>query len=172
MGIHRKGEIIMKRGNTILGFILIALGGLYFYQELFNITIFSGAMILPFIVTGVGMTFELGYFIGKKAPGLLVPGGILTTIGVLFFFEVTTGWRFAGYTWPIYILSVAVGLFQLYLFYGRPKGLLIPVFILTLISGTFLTVFVLQFFNYIINISIIIPVALIATGAFLVLRRD
>jgi len=42
------------------------------------------------------------------------------------------------YLWPIFPLGVAIGLFQLYLFGGREKELLIPVGILGAISLFFL----------------------------------
>ena len=35
-----------------------------------------------------------------------MPGGILTIIGTLFFFETFTKWNFAEYTWPVYPLAV------------------------------------------------------------------
>jgi len=85
-----------------------------------------------------GIFFEAGYFISRKDAGLLVPGGILITYGLLFLFNVYYGWHLMDNLWPIFPLGVAIGLFQLYLFGGRDKGLLIPVGILGAVSLFFL----------------------------------
>lgn len=37
-----------------------------------------------------GLYFEMNYFQTRKNPGQLVPGGILTVIGLLFCFEILT----------------------------------------------------------------------------------
>jgi hypothetical protein len=67
-----------------------------------------------------------------------------------------------------FIFAVAVGLFQLYLFSGRPKGLLIPVFILTAVAGISFSILVLNGFVSFINYSLIAPIALIVIGAFII----
>ncbi|MFZ5990077.1 MAG: hypothetical protein ACOYWZ_23520 [Bacillota bacterium] len=158
----------MKRGSPIWGLILIFIGGLLLYSNAFNVNIFGWHTLWPIFVLGPGLVFEMSYFIGRKAPGLLVPGGILTTIGLLFFFETFTGWRFAAYTWPIYILSVAIGLFQLYLFSGRPKALLIPVSILTAVAMVSLSIIVLNSFMSFIDFGLIIPLALLTLGGYII----
>ncbi len=161
----------MRRSNYIWGLLMIILGGLLLSENIFNFTLFSPMLFLPILVLGIGLSFEASYFLNRKAPGLLVPGGILTTIGLLFFFEVITNWQFAGCTWPIYILSVAVGLFQLYLFSGRPKALLIPVFILLAVAVSFLSMYMLNIFNTFITFKMAISVLLIGFGLFIVARK-
>jgi hypothetical protein len=142
------------------GLILIALGVMFILQNVFGYNMFSMEKLWPIFVLIPGLSFEFGYFTTRRNPGVLVPGGILTTIGGLFFFETYTNWMFSEYTWPIYILAVAVGLFQLYLFGGRKKGLLIPVFILTTLSVVFMASGLM---SAAIG-SIILPVALILLG--------
>lgn len=124
----------MNRKNYVWGILLIALGLLLIADKIFTIGFFNPDKAWPIFILVPGLVFELGYFVSRRNPGLLVPGGILTTIGLLFFFENFTGWNFSKFTWPIYPLSVAIGLFQLYLFDGRPRGLLVPVFILTTVA--------------------------------------
>lgn len=124
----------MRNKNYILGIVLIAFGIIGIISRVFNLHIFYMSTLWPLFVLIPGLCFEYAYFRTRKNPGLLVPGGILTTIGLLFLFEVFTGWRFAGKTWPIYILAVAIGLFQLYMFGGRQKALLIPISILTAVA--------------------------------------
>lgn len=124
----------MKTRNYLWGIFLIAIGVILLVDKTLNIGIFDSINLWPFFILIPGLIFELSYFISGRNPGLLVPGGILTTIGLLFFFETFTNWNFSQYTWPVYPLSVSLGLFQLYLFGGRESGLLIPVFILGAVS--------------------------------------
>jgi hypothetical protein len=86
------------------------------------------------------------FFSGKnKDAGILVPGGILLFTGltcqISMFFDV---W---GIAWPGFILAVAIGLFELYLFGNRKKGLLIPVGILTVLSIIFFDSFTFRWFH-------------------------
>lgn len=162
----------MSRNNYIWGFLMIIFGGLLLFENLFNLNIFSPMLFLPMLVLGIGLSFEVSYFFNRKAPGLLVPGGILTTIGLLFFFEVITNWQFADRTWPIYILAVVIGLFQLYLFSGRPKALLIPIFILLAVAVSFLSMYMLSVFNTFNNFKIVLSVLLIGFGLFVVTKKS
>ena len=161
----------MRKSNYIWGLIMILLGGLLLSSDFLNFGILSPMLFLPILILGIGLSFEAGYFMNRKAPGLLVPGGILTTIGMLFFFEVTTNWKFAGYTWPIYILAVVIGLFQLYLFSGRPKGLLIPIFILLSVAVAFLSMNVLMVFDSWVNLRLIISILLMGFGLIIITRK-
>lgn len=130
----------------------------------------------PLFILVPGLLFESSYFSSKKEPGLLVPGGILTTIGLLLLFETFTGWRFSGYTWPIYPLSVAIGLFQLYLYTGRSPGLLIPVGIL---GGVSIIAFLAMLLKTIFGILpgwfsfwFLVPVCLIILGIYIMFKRE
>ncbi len=162
----------MRRSNYIWGILMIVFGGLLLSENLFNFNIFSPMLFLPMLLLGLGLSFEAGYFINRKSPGLLVPGGILTTIGLMYFFEVITNWQFADLTWPIYVLSVAIGLFQLYLFSGRPKGLLIPIFILLAVALSFLSMNVLSVFSSWYDFKLVISLILIGLGIYVVTRKS
>ncbi|MDQ2086475.1 hypothetical protein RBH29_08540 [Herbivorax sp. ANBcel31] len=151
----------MKKNNPILGIALVLIGALLLAAYYFDTDIFSMSNLWPLIVLGLGITFEVSYFIKRKDPGILVPGGILTTLGLLFLFETFTNWEFSARTWPVYLLAVAIGLFQLYLFGGREKGLLIPVAILSAVAMT----------AY-LDIGRIIPVALIAVGVYFIFSKN
>ncbi|MHB8062838.1 MAG: hypothetical protein ACYDG2_09435 [Ruminiclostridium sp.] len=156
----------MRRGSHLIGLLLIAIGAVVLVlKTVFDIRIFEfdSYDFWVFIVLLVGLAFELGFFLTRSKPGLLIPGGIVTTIALLFMFEVTTDWYFAEYTWPVYILSVAIGLFQMYLFSKREKGLLISSLIVGGIAA-------FCGFSIIISqltadfIELFIPVSLIAGG--------
>jgi len=162
----------MKKGNAFIGSILIVIGILMLADNLGNWDLLRMDRMWPLFILIPGLIFELSYFSGKRNPGILVPGGILTTLGLLFFFETFTGWHFAAYTWPVYPLAVAIGLFQLYLFSGRPAGLLVPVFILTAVSGTaFATMFVKEI-NRWVNLGLVVPSVLVIIGLVLIFHRS
>lgn len=78
----------------------------------------------------------------RKAPGLLIPGGILFTVGIVcqigMLFD---NWH---YIWPGFVLAPAIGLFEFYWFGGRNKWLLIPISILTVLSAFFFIIFTIS----------------------------
>lgn len=160
----------MKKGNFLIGLLLIALGVISLVlNNLFGIRIlkFDPYDFWVFFVLLGGLAFELGFFLTGSKPGLLIPGGIITTIGLLWLFEVSTDWKFAKFTWPVYIISIAVGLLQMYLFSKREKGLLIAGLIITGI-GVFFEL--LMIFSSISSnfMELLIPISLVAGGVALV----
>ncbi|GLC29216.1 LiaI-LiaF-like domain-containing protein [Clostridium omnivorum] len=160
----------MKKSNLFWGLLLIAIGIFTLIDKIFNIHWFTMNNLWPLFILIPGLIFEFSFFVTKRDPGVLVPGGILTTIGLLFLFETFTDWGFAAYTWPIYPLAVAIGLFQLYLFGRRQSGLLIPVFILGGVSIiAFLSMFLGNMF-YWLNYGLLLPIALIIVGILLLFR--
>jgi len=162
----------MNQGSKTLGTIFLLIGGFLLLNNFFDFNFFSMSKLWPIFVLGPGLVFEVSYFTSKKAPGLLVPGGILSTYGLFFFFMTFTSWLFLGELWPIFILGPAVGLFQLYLAIGRPKGLLIPVGILTAVGGVFLSIEILGGFLSFINYSILAPVIFIVVGVIIIFGRS
>lgn len=154
------------------GIILLAIGAYGILNHFFDFNFFRIGRLWPIFVLVPGLIFEWGYFSTRRAPGLLVPGGILTTLGLLFFFETSTNWFFAGYTWPIYIFAPAVGLFQLYLYGGHPKPLLIPIGILTVIAATCFSTTVLGRIFFFINGSIVWPITLVILGVIILFGKN
>lgn len=154
----------MKDSRFLIGIFLIALGGLWVFSNIFHIRFFTISNFWPLIVLAIGICFEAAYFITGKNIGLLVPGGILLTIGMLFIFETFTNWYFAAYTWPIYPLAVAIGLFQVYIFGERQGKLLIPIVILISVTViAFMSMMLGNIFRW-LNLSLTIPVILIIAG--------
>lgn len=156
----------MDNSNKLLGGILICLGIIWGINSFFNIGAFW-----PLIILAIGIILESIYFKTGKNIGLLVPGGILIVIGILFVFETITRWHFAVYTWPIYILAVAFGIYQLYLFGVREKALLVPVAILTIIA---LTSYYFMFFHRWVRLGLklIIPIGLIIIGLLIITNSN
>ena len=155
----------MKTIRYLVGLLLILIGGFSLITYIFHLNnelihhLWFLCVLIP------GLYFEMNYFQTRKNPGQLVPGGILTVIGLLFCFEILTRWDYSNYTWPIYLLAVAFGLFQLYLYDHQDKGLLIPITILCLISF----LFYIQLF---ISSSLLIAIFLIIIGLYILLRKN
>lgn len=161
----------MKKGNLFWGIVLVALGVFFLSYNLFGFHLRSIPKLWPLLIILMGAFCEWSYFCQKKNPGLLVPGGIFLVTGLVFEFETLTQWRYAAYTWPIYPLAVAIGLFQLYLFSNRPRPLLIPVLLL---SGVTLLAYLTIIFgalSSIVNFGLIIPLLLIFIGLVIMLRK-
>ena len=82
-------------------------------------------------------------------------------------FEVSTDWHFSRFTWPVYIISVAVGLLQMYMFSRRQKGLLIAGLIVGGIGVFFELMMILSAISTNL-IEVLIPISLVAAGVALV----
>jgi hypothetical protein len=84
--------------------ILTIVGLMFFY------CVFEGWYMMqniwPFFIIAPGLGFLLMYFFGKKELGLLIPGGILSALG-LFFLVGTTEYE---YLWPILLIAAGIAL--------------------------------------------------------------
>lgn len=85
--------------------IFIVMGGIFLYCTIEGW--YAMGMLWPFFLIGPGLGFFLMYFFGKKEQGLLIPGYILTGLGVFFLIVFAEGM----YLWPI--LLIALGVFLL-----------------------------------------------------------
>jgi len=155
----------MKKVNYLFGLLLLFIGVLLILAN-FGVIEIVWDNLWPLFVLIVGIFFELSYFISRKDAGLLVPGGILTTYGLLFLVNVNYGWHLMDNLWPIFPLGVAIGLFQLYLFGGREKGLLIPVGILGAVSLFFLVNNLLF-----VDFRFIAGIALVLIGIWVIFKK-
>jgi len=153
------------KNNILWGFFLLFAGGLLILAN-FGIIEIAWDNIWPLFVLIVGIFFEASYFIYRKEAGLLVPGGILITYGLLFSISAIYGWHLMGDLWPIYPLGVAIGLFQLYLFGGRDKGLMVPVGILGAVSLFFL----INNFLF-IDFRLLVGIILVVIGIGIILKK-
>lgn len=166
----------MKRRSTMLiGLVLILIGVAYLLRNLGIFEIYFDIFDLGFIFSRFwplfliipGLIFHFSYFTAKTPDaGLLVPGGILLVMG--FTCQISMLFDVWGYMWPGFILAVAVGLFELYLFGTREKGLLIPVFILGGLSLIFFSVMLGRIW---ILRTYLIPAILILGGVLIVTRN-
>lgn len=164
-----------RNGTMIIGIVLIVLGILYFldnagifriYFDIYDIG-FIFSHFWPMILIIIGLTFQYSFFTAKTPDaGVLVPGGILLISGITC--QLSTLFHLWGYLWPGFILAVAVGLFELYIFGNKEKGLLVPVFIL---GGLSLIFFMIQLGRISFLQTYLIPLILILGGVLIVVKN-
>jgi hypothetical protein len=155
--------------KLIYGLLFLVLGVVALLAAI-NAIELSWDYFWPLFLLIPGLTFEYNFFSKKgkhsEDPGILIPGGILITISILFYINIFFGWHLMDLLWPVFILAPAIGLFQFYLFGSRNKGLLIPVGILTGIGlfSLIITMLNIDFFIYIFSII------LIAIGVYFIFK--
>jgi len=163
---------MFKKSNIIIGTVFVIIGAVFllknlnildFYFNIFDLGFYIARLWPALFLIIPGLLFHLSFFSGKnRDPGLLVPGGILLVLGITFQINMLYGgWDIL---WPAYILSVAVGLFELYMFGQRDKGLLIPIGILGGLSVIFFTRFSLTGVLGLDLSKFIVPVVLVVLG--------
>ncbi|WP_189018904.1 hypothetical protein [Paenibacillus marchantiophytorum] len=161
--------------SAFLGPILILLGIFMFLkgENTFSTgTIFEYFWPTLFVIP-VGIFFHWMYFfiLQRKGVGMLVPGGIILTAGVVC--QLSALFDIWHLTWPGFMLAVAVGLFELYWFGGRNKWLLIPINILTVMSLLFFAIFSIgTLFGTLFHNQSIIAIVLIIAGGLMMIMRN
>ena len=104
------------------GSVLIAIGVLSLFGQIFT-SINFWSFIWPFFILGVGAMFYVGMFAGgKSVSGLAIPATIITTIGLILFYQNMTGhWESWSYAWTVIILAVGLGIYIMGVF-GEDEG--------------------------------------------------
>lgn len=150
--------------RKVVGIIFIVVG-LLFALGTTHIIHFSWDTLWPIFLLIPSLAFHGAFFMSgsRSNAGLLVPGGVLLVLSLLFFWCNIFGWDWMASLWPVFMLAPAVGLFELYLFGGGNPGLLIPVAILTVVALMFLG------FNILTGIfGSVIGVILVLVGVYIV----
>lgn len=160
--------------RTISGLVLLLLGACLFLNQ--GETFGPGKIFAYFwpslFVIPLGLFFHWLYFaiIGRKGVGLLIPGGILFTAGVIC--QIAMLFNNWAYMWPGFILAVAIGLFEFYWFGNRNKWLLIPINILTVLSLLFFAVFSIgSIYSKFVLSQPIFAIVFIIAGAMVLLMK-
>ncbi|QAY65401.1 hypothetical protein [Paenibacillus protaetiae] len=95
--------------------IILLLAGIVILLGKWGVFSFLGAMFWPLLVLIPGILLHVLYF-GRMLPAtVLVPGGMLIVYTVLFIFCNIFGWKVIHYLWPVFLLGIAVGLYEYYL---------------------------------------------------------
>jgi hypothetical protein len=156
----------MSRNNYSIGIILI---GIAFILLLGKLGVFHilGSLLWPLFILVPGLLFHFLYFNRVLPAGILVPGGILTTYSVMFFFCNIFGWGAMSYLWPGFIFGVAVGLYELYMFDRQgDRGLFMASMILGVIAAVLFAMMIL------FKLGVyLIAVILVLAGIYLIYRK-
>ena len=164
-------------GALIGGSVLIAIGILSLFGQIFTSFNFW-SFIWPFFIIGVGAMFYIGMFAGgKSVSGLAIPATIITTIGLILFYQNITGhWESWSYAWTVIILAVGLGIYIMGAFGGDEgqrnsgKGLMKVGVILFIIFGGFFEMIFSIGSRSLLRQSIF-PVILILLGLYLIYTR-
>lgn len=156
----------MNRKNYSIGILLIVVAIILLLGKL-GVFSYIGVMLWPLLIILVGAGFHFLFFSGLLPAGLLVPGGILVTHGLIFLICNIFSWELMKYLWPGFILGVAIGLYEYYMFNNRSeRGLLIASMIIGIVS------IVLFGLTLLVTIGIYLIIAvLILAGLFMIIRK-
>jgi hypothetical protein len=165
-------------GSLVGGALLIIFGALALLGQFFRNYNFWNTF-WPFIIIGFGLLFFVGMFAGgKSVSGLAIPGSIITTIGLMLFYQnITSHWESWSYGWTVILMAVGLGIFIMGAWgqnaTQRAAGLRV------LRIGLIMFIIFGAFFELIFTAgrpfglrSIVFPVALILLGLYLVLARS
>lgn len=95
--------------GVILGVILIVAGLLMLVGQVTGLT--SLGLLWPLMIILIGFGFFIGMFIGgQEAGALAIPGSIISTIGLILFFQnMFDLWMTWSYAWALIIVAVGIG---------------------------------------------------------------
>jgi hypothetical protein len=119
-------------------------------------------------VLPLGLLFHIiGFIGGRRTAGWLIPAGILVVVAVICQISMLTdAW---GVLWPGFIMAVAFGLLEFYLFGSRNSVMLIPVAILGGLSIVFFSMTLTVFSGF---LQSALAVLLIGLGVLVMFRKN
>ena len=164
-------------GSLVGGSILIIFGMLALFGKIFQNFDFWGTF-WPFFIIGIGLLFFVGMFAGgRSVSGLAIPGSIISTIGLMLFYQnITDHWESWSYGWTVILMSVGLGIFIMGTWgqnvTQRAAGLRVLRIgaIMFIIFGAFFELIFTSGMPFGLR-SIIFPISLILLGLYLVLSR-
>jgi len=121
--------------SVITGVALITIGIVFLLP---NFTELSLQQLWPVLMLGPGILFFVSFFADRKSYGLLMPGSILTTYGLLFLYCTVFGWYWMEGLWPFFLFGPGIGFCLMYYFGKKEAALLVPGVIFTLLGMIFL----------------------------------
>jgi hypothetical protein len=165
-------------GSLVGGALLIIFGALALLGQLFRGFNFWDTF-WPFFIIGFGLLFFVGMFAGgRSVSGLAIPGSIITTIGLMLFYQnVTNHWESWAYGWTVILMAVGLGIFIMGAWgqnaTQRAAGLRVLRIglIMFIIFGAFFELIFTAGMPFGLR-SIIFPAALILLGLYLILTRS
>ena len=156
----------MNKQSAAVGVLVLAAGLVILLGKL-GVFAFIGTVFWPLFILVPGVLLHVLYF-GRMVPSVvLVPAGILTVVSVILLIGNWFGWDLMKYLWPFFPFAVAVGLYEYYVFgYSRSKTIWTAAMGLAVISLVLFGMTLLWTWGI-----YVLAAALIAFGAWLVLRR-
>jgi len=156
----------MSRNQYSVG-ILILVAGVIILLGKWGFFSFIGSVFWPLALLIPGVLLHVLFF-GRLLPSVaLLPAGILSTYGLLFLVCNIAGWGIMTYLWPVFILGVAVGLYEFYLFDpSNPRSAFAAAAVLAAAAGVFFLFMLLWGWGV-----YLIAVVLILVGAWMAFGR-
>ncbi|ALS27326.1 hypothetical protein ABEV74_16680 [Paenibacillus cisolokensis] len=147
--------------------IFILLAGIVILLGKLGVFSFIGSVFWPLFILVPGILLHVLFF-GRLLPAVvLIPGGMLCVYALLFLFCTVSGWDNMKYVWPFFILGLAVGLYEFYLFESsRPRFAFTASVALAAVSAAAFALILLWKWGV-----YLIAIALIAVGAWMMYGR-
>ncbi|RAP76682.1 hypothetical protein [Paenibacillus montanisoli] len=156
----------MSKNQYTIGLLFLIAGAVILLGKL-GIFAFIGTNFWPLFVLIPGILLHVLFFGRLLPPVALIPGAILTIYAFIFFFCIAFGWSSMHYLWPLFILGVAIGLYEFHLFDTyHPKLPRTLAIILSLVAAAFFVIMLIWGWGL-----YLIAVCLIGVGAWLVAGR-
>lgn len=99
-----------RRGQVGVGLLLIGLGVLFLVGQLTGVRLGQFTWPLFIILPGLAF-FAAAIFGGRDLSGLAIPGSVITTVGLILFYQnLTNHWESWSYAWGLIVSAVGVGI--------------------------------------------------------------
>lgn len=105
----------MNKQSAAVGIWILAAGLIILLGKL-GVFSFIGAIFWPILILIVGILLHVLFFGGIVPAVTLVPAGILTGSSLLLMIGNWFGWGSMRYIWPLFLLSIAIGLYEFAVF--------------------------------------------------------
>lgn len=159
---------MINRNQGVVGIFIIAAGLIILLGKI-GVFSFIGHVFWPLLILLPGLLLQLAYFSRSFPSYVLIPAGILTVYGILFFLCNTWGWWLMVYLWPLLIFGIALGLYEYYAFSSyRVRQ---EVGLIALVLGG-ISLILLLFSLLGANALYLFALLLIGIGAWLMLHRN
>lgn len=114
-------ETNRDRTGFVVGAILVVLGVVFFIGQITGISL--GSLVWPFFIIIPGLAFFVGMMLGgKDTAALAIPGSVITTIGLILFYQnATNHWESWAYAWALIPAAVGVGTMIAGAYGGQPS---------------------------------------------------
>lgn len=157
----------MSDNNKLTTGIIILAAGIIILLGKWGVFSFLLKNLWPLLLLIPGILLHLWHFYRKGPAELLLPGGALVVYSIVFFIGIIGGWQTLKYTWPAFILGIAVGLYEYDRFSKRhQQGILAAAFILGALSIILLGI---TLFTW--PLIYLLAILLIIGGIYLIVAR-